>query len=77
MLDSLKQQPGYHFQPITADWHTLTKPFSKRLHGYRQVTDAFLLGLAIRERLVVATFDAGILHLAGDDGQRVCLLSAT
>jgi predicted nucleic acid-binding protein len=74
MLASLKQQPGYHFQPILADWQTLTAPFSKRLHGYRQVTDAYLLGLAVSEGLTLATFDKAILHMAGEHSQHVLIL---
>jgi hypothetical protein len=75
MLESLKRQPGYRYQPVTADWQTLTSPFSARLHGHRQVTDAFLLGLCIREGLVLATFDSAILHLAGEYARHVYLLS--
>lgn len=77
MLAALRQQPGYRYQPVTANWQTLTKPFVQRLHGYRQVTDAFLLGLAIRERLVLATFDSAILHLAGEYSQHVRILQLT
>lgn len=77
MLDSLKQQPGYRYQPITADWQTLTRPFFNRLHGYRQVTDAFLLGLAIHQGLVLTTFDSALLHLAGEHSKHVHLLKAS
>lgn len=76
MLDRLKQQPGYRYQPVHVDWHTLTKPFFKRLHGHKQITDAYLLGLAVREGLVLATFDRAILHLAGEHGKHVHLLGA-
>ena len=77
MLASLKQQPGYHYQPITADWQTLTAPFRKRLHGHNQVTDASLLGLAVRESLVLATFDQAIGHLAGEHRKHVLVLETT
>ena len=76
MLERLKRRPGYSFQPITADWRTLTEPFSKRIHGHNQVTDAYLLGLAAREGPVLATFDRGILHLAGEFSQHVLVLKA-
>jgi predicted nucleic acid-binding protein len=66
LLGQLKQRPGYHYQSITADWHTLIAPFFKRLHGHKQITDAYLLGLALRKKLVLATFDQGIVHLAGE-----------
>jgi hypothetical protein len=71
MLERLKQEPGYRYQPIPADWQTLTKPFFKRLHGHNQITDAYLLGLAVREGLVFVTFDRAILHLAGEHSQHV------
>ena len=45
MLARMAQQAGYHYQPISADWHTLCNPFFKRLFGHNQITDAYLLGL--------------------------------
>ena len=36
------------------------------LHGYRQLTDAYLLALAGRRKGVLATFDRGLRTLAGD-----------
>ena len=76
MLNRLKQRPGYHFQPIAADWHTLTAPFAKRLHGHNQVTDAYLLGLAIQQDLVLTTFDKALLHLAGEHTGHLLVLEA-
>jgi predicted nucleic acid-binding protein len=76
MLARLRQQPGYHYQPITADWQTLTSPFFKRVHGHNQVTDAYLLGLAVREGLVLTTFDTALLHLAGENKKHILLLKA-
>jgi toxin-antitoxin system PIN domain toxin len=35
------------------------------LHGYRQLTDAYLLALAHRRKGVLATFDRGLRALAG------------
>jgi len=67
VLARMAQVPGYHYLPITADWQTLCRPFSTRLYGTKQVTDAYLLGLAVREGLVLVTMDKGILHLAGNE----------
>lgn len=75
ILAGMRQEPGYHFQPITADWHTLCSPFFSRLYGTKQVTDAYLLGLAVREGLVLVTLDKGILHLAGEHRDHVLLLT--
>jgi toxin-antitoxin system PIN domain toxin len=76
LLAQLKQEPGYHFQPISADWLVLSAPFFKRLFGHNQVTDAYLLGLAIHEGLVLATFDRAFLHLAGAHKQHVLVLDS-
>jgi len=76
MLERLKRKPGYHFQPIPADWHTLTAPFAKRIHGHNQVTDAYLLGLAVLEGLVLTTLDKRVLHLAGEHKAHVLVLEA-
>lgn len=75
ILQGLAQHPGYQYQPITTDWDTLCGPFFQRLYGTKQVTDAYLLGLAVREGLVLATMDKAILHLAGEQyGAHVLLL---
>ncbi len=71
MLEELERRPGSRYQPIAHTWRTLTEPFFPRLHGHKQVTDACLLGLAIREGLVLATFDRRILHLAGEHRRHV------
>ena len=76
LLDRLAQESGYHYQPITADWRTLCRPFFKRLFGHNQITDAYLLGVAIQEGLVLVTFDKAMLHLAGEYGRHVLLLGA-
>jgi hypothetical protein len=54
----------------------VTAPFSKRLHGHNQITDAYLLGMAINEGLVLATFDQAMLHLAGEHSRHVLVLEA-
>lgn len=77
MLEQLKQElPGHRYQPITGDWQTMTKPFFNRLQGHNQVTDAYLLGVAIQEGLVLATFDQAMLHMAGEHRNHVRVLGA-
>lgn len=75
LLMRLAREPGFHYQPIITGWTTLCGPFFKRLFGHNQITDAYLLGLAIREGLVLVTFDKAILHLAGEHGNHVHLLT--
>jgi toxin-antitoxin system PIN domain toxin len=42
-------------------------PFADLLLGHQQTTDAYLFGLAVHHKAVLATFDGGIAALAGDD----------
>jgi len=74
ILNQLTQHPGYRYLPITTEWQQLCSPFFKRLYGPNQVTDGYLLGLAVREDLILVTMDKGILHLAGVDYRRHVLL---
>jgi toxin-antitoxin system PIN domain toxin len=74
VLARMAQAPGYHYLPIAADWQTLCSPFFTRLYGTKQVTDAYLLGLAVREGWVLATMDKGIMHLAGSEHSKHVLL---
>ncbi len=76
VLKQLAKHPGYRYLPITADWQTLCEPFFSRLYGTKQVTDAYLLGLAVREGLVLTTFDKALLHLAGEHKKQILILDA-
>ena len=53
--------------PIEESWVTLTARFASRIRGHQQVTDAYLLGLAIKESRVLVTFDKGFQFMAGDE----------
>jgi uncharacterized protein len=74
VLARIAQHTGYHYLPIPADWHTLCTPFFQRLYGTKQVTDAYLLGLAVRERLALVTLDKAVVHLAGNEHRKHVLL---
>jgi len=64
-IQMYKDNPSYWFCAIDESWTTLTAPFAKRISGRHQVTDAYLLGLAIKEGGVLVTFDRGIRYMAG------------
>lgn len=50
-------------------------PFRSRLAGHRQVTDAYLLGLALRRMGSLITLDRGVASLLpGDPGRAVKLI---
>jgi hypothetical protein len=65
VLAALTSHPGYRFWPITAGWATLAAPFQERVFGHQQITDAYLLGLAVKENGVLVTLDKAIKFLAG------------
>ena len=66
-LQNLVQQPGHIFWPETSAYLEAAKPLLARMQGHRQITDAYLLGLAIQNHGKLATLDRGILHLAGKE----------
>jgi toxin-antitoxin system PIN domain toxin len=55
--------------PIDEDAHPFT-----RVHGYRQITDAHLLMLALRRSGRLATFDRELAHLTPDQETAVELI---
>jgi len=56
------------FWPEDAGFAELTRDFS--IQGYRQTTDAYLLGLAIRRRGRLVTFDRRIEGILADQTSR-------
>lgn len=65
VLARLSKRAGYRFWPISEGWSSLAAPFIERVFGHQQITDAFLLGLAVREDGVLVTMDKAIQYLAG------------
>jgi uncharacterized protein len=76
ILAGFARHPGYRYWPITESWAALTAPFVDRVFGHQQVTDAYLLGLAVKENGVLVTFDRGVNFLAGSKFERHVLLLA-
>lgn len=65
VLAEIRKHPGFQYWPITESWAALTAPFADRIFGHQQVTDAYLLGLAIKENGVLVTFDRALKYMAG------------
>jgi len=65
IVSSFSNDPNFTYWPIRTSWTSLAEPFRGRLYGHQQVTDGFLLGLAIKENGVLVTLDKAIGHLAG------------
>jgi len=74
ILAAFADHPGYRYWPIAEPWAALTAPFSHRILGHKQVTDGYLLGLAVKHNGVLVTFDRGIRYLAGTEFSRNLLL---
>lgn len=76
VLANIMEHPGCRYLPITTGWATLSAPFFRRVYGTKQVTDAYLLGLALHKNLILVTLDKGIVHLAGEEHRKHVLLLA-
>jgi uncharacterized protein len=59
------QHPAHQFWPDDVMVTDALATFGKRLIGHRQVTDAYLLGLAIKKRGKLATLDRSVGELLG------------
>jgi toxin-antitoxin system PIN domain toxin len=64
LLRTNLNHPAHRFIKDEITFSDAVKPFSDRFSGYQQATDAYLLGLAIHKRGVLATFDRSIAALA-------------
>ena len=65
LLSELIAMPGRQFWPIDMAFAGAVKPFEERFFGHQQVTDLYLLSLAVRHKGAVATTDRGMASLAG------------
>jgi toxin-antitoxin system PIN domain toxin len=65
LLKGFVNDPYYRFWPINASWTSLPEPLHGRIYGHQQITDAYLLGLAIKENGILVTLDKAIRHMAG------------
>jgi toxin-antitoxin system PIN domain toxin len=58
--------PAHRFWADDVSFVQALEPFSPRLTGHQQVTDAYLLGLAIHKKGRLATMDRGVRTLLPD-----------
>ncbi len=75
VLQTLRKEPGHVFMPD--DYSPLDQPLFAKLQGHDQVTDAYLLGLCVKRKAKLATFDAALKTMAADllgDASRVLLI---
>lgn len=65
LLRGLTSLEGHRFWPATVDLFEAVQPFEPFLYGPKQVTDAYLLGLARHHGGRLATIDRAVTALAG------------
>jgi len=66
MLREIAALPQIEKLDIRGSWLELCAPLMPRLQGHRQISDALLLGLAIKNDAVLVTLDRGFESLAGE-----------
>ena len=66
-LGTSVRHPGHHFWPDAIGVAESLQKFQGRLVGHRQVTDAYLLALALRKGGKLATLDQSVLALLRPD----------
>lgn len=67
-LESMAAQPTHEYWPDAPEPQTLATLQSAALVGHRQVTDAYLLGLAVLREQRLATLDRGLVSFAHGTG---------
>jgi hypothetical protein len=67
------QVQGFVYSPVRDSWLNMSAPYIWRLQGHRQITDAYLLGIAIKEKAILVTLDQHIQAWATPDYGRYLL----
>jgi hypothetical protein len=67
LLLDLTRWPGHSFWPTTVSYFEATAPLERRMHGPKQITDGYLLGIAKHHGGKLATLDNAIRSLAGPE----------
>lgn len=70
MLRAMSKLHGYRYLTIDSQWIDLVAPFADRLFGHQQITDSYLLGMAIKHRSILVTLDKAIKTMAGNQFQK-------
>lgn len=60
LLRELMKAPGFGYTLLPDSWLNLSAPYLWQLQGHKQITDAYLMGVAIQENAVLVTLDTRI-----------------
>jgi toxin-antitoxin system PIN domain toxin len=63
LLSENSDHPAHQYWPADVNYFDAIKPFASRIVGHQQVSDAYLLGLAIYHKGKLVTMDRGVLEL--------------
>jgi predicted nucleic acid-binding protein len=74
MLRIVTALPGHRFWDMDVGFVEAVEPFIERLFGHQQVTDAYLLGMAMKKKGRLVTLDRAIKVLAGSEFRDHALL---
>ncbi|HEX3586663.1 MAG TPA: TA system VapC family ribonuclease toxin [Candidatus Angelobacter sp.] len=69
LLTANLNHPSHLFWPDDLSFPEAVESVLKQLQGHQQVTDAYLLGLALRRKARLATLDRGVSSLLPRDKQ--------
>jgi hypothetical protein len=64
LLERNLKHPAHEFWPDDLGLLEAVGPLAPRLQGHRQLSDVYLLGLAVKRRGTLASFDGGLKDLA-------------
>jgi len=65
LLKANVAHPSHRFWRDETGFVEAAKPFAARITGHQQITDAYLLGLAVHKKGKLPTLDRGMRFLAG------------
>jgi uncharacterized protein len=74
VLERNLADPRHEFWPDDVGLPEALERSAEHIQGYRQLTDAYLLALAVRHGAVLATFDSGLLAFAGPKANSLTLV---
>ena len=69
LLNSNSRHPAHRFWPDEISYVDAVRPMRGGLRRHRQVSDAYLLGLAIFKKGKLATLDRSVLALVAETGR--------
>jgi toxin-antitoxin system PIN domain toxin len=69
LLGANLNHPSHQFWPDDISFAEAVEPMQKQMQGHQQVSDAYLLGLALHRKGKLATMDRGVLTLLPKDKQ--------